>query len=81
MTIFECCWSCNDPESWTPVDAADEEHAAERYVERHCADEGFGRDWAEDITVRSATTHQHLGLFTVTVEYEPQFSARRKGGA
>lgn len=78
MTAFECCWSANDPDSWDLVEAFDAEDAAEKYVEHHCGDDGWGRNWNEDITVRDPKSHQHLGLFSVTVEMEPVFSARPK---
>lgn len=79
MSAFECCWSANDDEDWTEVDAYDAEDAAEKYVQDHCGEEGYGNNWEEDITVRDAKTRQHLGLFTVTVEYEPVFRGRPKG--
>lgn len=80
MSDFECCWTGNDPESWTLVDAYDAEQAAERYVEHHCCDEGCGsfEGTGEDITVRDARTHQHLGLFTVIAEMSWGFSAHPK---
>lgn len=81
MKPFECCWSANDPESWTLVEAIDEEAAAEKYVEDHCGDDGFGAfEDGEDITVRDPVSHQHLGLFTVTCELVYSFGARPKGG-
>lgn len=82
MKAFECCWSANDPESWTLVEAVDEEWAAEKYVEHHCCDEGYGafEGEGEDITVRDPKTGQHLGLFTVTAEPAVDFTARPKRG-
>lgn len=80
MSAFECCWSANDPESWTLVDAYDAELAAEKYVEEHCCDDGCGafEGQGEDVTVRDPKSHQHLGLFTVTAEMTWTFSAGPK---
>lgn len=80
MSRFECCWSLNDPESWTLVEAIDAETAAEKYVEDHCGDDGFGafEGTGEDITVRDPRSQQHLGLFTVTAELTWTFSAGPK---
>lgn len=79
---FECCWSANDPGDWTLVEAVDEEAAAERYVEEHCCDDGYGpfEGNGEDITVRDPKSGQHLGLFTVTAELTVCYSAHPKKG-
>lgn len=82
--IYECCWSANDPESWRTIDGSDAEDAAETYVERICSDDCDNYksfESGERITVRDASTKEHLGVFTVTGERYWHFHARpSKGG-
>ena len=78
MKRFECCWSDNDPETWTSVEALDAEDAAEKFAADLCARDSecySSFEYGENVTVRNPKSMGHIGCFTVTCEMVPQFNA------
>jgi hypothetical protein len=74
---YQCCWTDNDPESWTEIDAYDRELAAIKYVEQLCErDSECYSSFRGGELVLVKVVGGKSQAFEVTLEMIPSFTAR-----